>query len=136
MQQASVVMWRKFGEFREGTSFLAWGCQIAKYHVLNHLRKRSRERHVFTPELVETLAEEGVADAERLAVERSALQACLEKLDPASRQLVGKCYDVGASIKQVAEGLGRTPNSVYKGLNRIREMLLHCIEKTMAREGM
>ena len=35
LQQASVVMWRKFGEFQPGSDFRSWGCQIAKFHALN-----------------------------------------------------------------------------------------------------
>ena len=135
LQQTSVVMWRKFAEFSEGGDFMSWGCAIARYHSLNYLRKCSRDRHVFSPELLETLADEGVLDAEQLDAERAALHACLQKLDPRSRSLIGRCYQAGATIKGVAECLGRTPNSVYKGLNRIREALLRCIERALAGES-
>lgn len=133
-QQSSVVMWRKFLDFKPGTSFLAWGCQIARFHALNHLRKQARDRHVFSPELLETLAREGVSDARRLEQERGALQGCIEKLDPASRELLGRCYGPGATIKEVALRQGRTPNSVYKSVNRIRETLLRCVRRTLAQE--
>jgi RNA polymerase sigma-70 factor, ECF subfamily len=135
LQQTSVVMWRKFGEFRAGTDFVGWGCHVARYHTLNHLRKRARDRHIFSPELLEILAQEGALDAEQLDAERAALRLCLEKLDPRSRNLVGRCYQPEATVKTVAEYLGRTPNSVYKGLNRIREALLRCIRRTLAQEG-
>ena len=135
LQQSCVVMWRKFDQFEIGTDFLSWGCQIARFHAFNHVRKQGRDRHVFSVELVETLAREGVSDAGQLEAERVALRSCLAKLDPAGRNLLGACYDAGATIKQVAQRLGRTPNSVYKGLNRIRESLLRCIRKTLAREA-
>jgi RNA polymerase sigma-70 factor, ECF subfamily len=134
LQQTSVVLWRKFGDFRLGSDFLSWACQIARFHVLNHLRKQGRDRHVFSLELVETLASEGVQDAERLEAERGALRACLEKLDARSRDLLAACYAAGATIKQVAQLSGRTPNAVYKGLNRIREALLRCVRRTLAKE--
>ena len=135
LQQTSVVMWRKFGEFREGSDFLSWGCQIARFHTLNHARKQARDPHVFSPDLLETMAEEGTLDAEQLDAERVALRSCLEKLDPRSRNLLGRCYQPDATVKAVAEDLGRTPNSVYKGLNRVREALLRCIRRTLAQEG-
>lgn len=135
LQQSSVVMWRKFSEFREGSDFLSWGCQIARFHTLNHARKQARDPHVFSPDLLETMAEEGALDAEQLDAERVALRSCLEKLDPRSRNLLGRCYQPDATVKAVAEDLGRTPNSVYKGLNRIREALLRCIGRTLAQEG-
>jgi RNA polymerase sigma-70 factor (ECF subfamily) len=135
LQQASVVMWRKFGEFQEGTDFLAWGCQVVRFHVTNFVRKRARDKHLFSPELIETMAGEALGDAEHLASERAALQACLGKLDDAGRKLLARCYEPQATIRQVAHELGRTPNSVYKGLNRLRETLLRCIRRTLSREG-
>ena len=136
LQQTSVVMWRKFGEFQPGTSFVNWGCQIARYHVLNYVRKQSRDRHVFADDLVELLADEAADDALRLERQRHALELCLEKLDAGGRALVARCYAPEATIKSVAEELGRTPNSVYKGLNRLREALLRCVQNTLAQEGL
>jgi RNA polymerase sigma-70 factor (ECF subfamily) len=135
LQQTSVVMWRRFSDFEPGTDFLSWGCQIARFHALNHFRKQTRDRHIFSIGLIETLAGEGIPNPEELDAERSALQLCLEKLDPRSRNLVGRCYQAGTTLKQVAGSLGRTPNSVYKELNRIREALLRCVRRTLAREG-
>jgi RNA polymerase sigma-70 factor (ECF subfamily) len=135
LQQTSVVMWQKFDEFDPGSSFIAWGMQIARYQTMNHVRKEARRRQRLSTELVEKLAGEGPGDAERLEAERVALRACLQKLDPASRTLLGRCYDAGVNMKQVAGQLKRTPNSIYKGLNRIRESLLRCILHTLAREG-
>jgi RNA polymerase sigma-70 factor, ECF subfamily len=132
LQQASVVMWRKFAEFKPGTSFLAWGCQIARFLVLNHVRKNSRDPHVFSAELVEVLAREAEDDADRLQSQRAALGSCMQKLDTRSRRLLARCYETGASIKDAAEQLGATPNSVYKTLNRLRETLLDCVRRSMA----
>jgi RNA polymerase sigma-70 factor (ECF subfamily) len=78
--------------------------------------------------VLERLAEEGIAEAQRLDAERKALNDCLQKLQATERDLIRRCYDPGATIKQVAEQTGRTPNSLYKLLNRIRESLLRCIE--------
>ena len=135
LQQTSVVMWQKFEEFNPDTSFVAWGMQIARYHTMNHVRKRARSRQVLSTEIVEKMADEGPGEAERLEAERVALRSCLQKLDTDSRGLLSRCYDAGGTIKQAAEQLRRTPNSIYKGLNRIRESLLRCILQTMTREG-
>ena len=135
LQQASVILWRKFGEFQPGTSFLAWSCQTARYLVLNHLRKNTRDPHVFSGELVDLLAREAEEDAERLQRQHAALGACLGKLDDRSRRLIARCYETGASIKEAAEALGATPNSVYKTLNRLRDALLECVRRTLAGEG-
>jgi RNA polymerase sigma-70 factor, ECF subfamily len=135
LQQASVVLWRKFAEFTPGTSFLAWSCQTARYLVLNHHRKETRDPHVFSGELVELLSREGEADAEHLQRQREVLGGCLNKLDARSRRLVARCYETGATIREAAEDLGATPNSVYKTLNRLRETLLECVRRSLAGEG-
>jgi RNA polymerase sigma-70 factor (ECF subfamily) len=127
LQQASVVMWRKFPEFQPGTSFAAWACQIARFLVLNHVRKIARDPHVFSEELLDVMSREGAEDVDRLQAQRAALTRCLEKLDAKGRQILARCYEAGSSVKDVADRLGSTPNAIYKTLNRIREALLACV---------
>lgn len=135
VQETSAVLWRKFEEFQPGTNFFAWACQIARFHVMNHVRKRVRDKHVFTPELIETMSREGEAEVDELEAERKALHGCLGKLGDNDRSLLGKCYAGEATVKMAAEALGCTPNAVYKTLNRIRQALLRCVRKTLALEG-
>jgi RNA polymerase sigma-70 factor (ECF subfamily) len=132
LQQTSLELWRKFSQFEAGSDFLAWACQIARYKALTLMRSRGRDRHVFSLEVVERIAEEGIAETRLLDAERKALNDCLQKLRASERELLQRCYAVGATIKQVAEQVGRTPNSLYKVLNRIREALLRCIEARLA----
>jgi RNA polymerase sigma-70 factor (ECF subfamily) len=135
VQESMAVMWRKFGQFEQGTSFLAWARQIARFHAMNYLRKQARDRHVFSAEVIELMSSEAEAEVEQLESERAALQTCIEKLDARSRSLLSQCYASGASIKAVAENFRCTPNSVYKSLNRIRQILLSCVRRTLAVEG-
>ncbi len=134
MQQTSVVLWRKFEEFRPGTEFLAWACKIARYQALNHYRKLQSDRHVFKLELVELLADESLDDANQLAQERHALQVCLEKLDQKAQRLLERCYESGMTFTQIAAQMGCSANSIYKNLNRIRETLLACVQRTLRTE--
>ncbi len=135
VQQTSLVLWRKFDEFQPGTDFVSWACQIAKYKVLNYRRQIGRDRHVFCEALLHVLADEGVADLERLEAERHALRQCLNRLDRSERDLIEQCYAEGSVIKQVAERRGDLPSRLYKRLDRIRAALLRCIEAALAREG-
>lgn len=114
VQQTSLVLWRKFDQFAAGSNFTAWACQIARYEVFNHIRARSRDRHIFSDEIIELLAAEHAADLDRLEAERRALDECLGKLGARDRQLLQTCYAEGMSLKQVAEDAGRSPNSLYK----------------------
>jgi RNA polymerase sigma-70 factor (ECF subfamily) len=135
LQQTSVVLWRKFSEFREGTNFAAWACQTARYLTLNHVRKVARDPHVFSEELLDVMSREAADDVERLQAQRAALSRCMEKLDAKGRKLLTACYEAGASVKEAADRIGATPNAVYKSLNRLREALLDCVRRNAAGEG-
>jgi len=138
LQQTSVVLWRKFDQhdWRESNSgFAQWACRIAQYEVFNFRRKHRRDPHVFSDELVGLLAQEAIAETDQRDAERRALSGCLAKLADRDRDLVKHCYAEGTTIKQVADRMGCTANSVYKVLSRIRAALLRCIQATLAAEG-
>lgn len=135
MQRTSIVLWRKFAEFQSGSSFLAWARQIARYEALNYRKHLRRDRHVFSAELVELLAAESEDDAARLDAERRALAGCMDRLAADHREMIRRCYAGQETVQQVARAIGRTPNSLYKMLNRIRAALLECIRRRVA-EGL
>ena len=135
MQETCVVLWRKFADFDRGDNFLAWACTIARFEVLKHRRRLARDRHVFNVELLELLADEAAGDMGRRLQELQALDQCIQHLGPQQRELVTACYANGIKIKDVAEELGRSATSLYKALNRIRILLLECIEASVAREA-
>jgi len=135
IQQTCLVLWRKYGEFEAGTDFLSWACTIARFEVLKYRRSRARDPHVFSEELLVMLADEGAAEASRRERERRALDKCIERLQPRQRELIRRCYGGGATIKAVAASLGRSATSIYKFLDRIRLVLLDCIERVLAEEA-
>jgi RNA polymerase sigma-70 factor (ECF subfamily) len=135
LQQTCVVLWRKFAEFDAVSDFLAWACMIARFEVLKHRRRIARDRHVFSEELLQLLADEGAAEADSRQRERRALDHCLELLPAAQRELIQRCYGDAGAINAAAEALGRSATSVYKALRRVREVLLECIERRLAQEA-
>lgn len=134
IQETSLVLWRKFSGFDIDSSFLNWACTVARFEVLKCRRQIARDRHVFNAELLTLLAEESLAEAERLESERLALKTCLQKLAPRQRELIRAAYSQGVSIKEAASQLGQSATSLYKALNRIRKQLLACVESSIARE--
>lgn len=66
--------------------------------------------------------------------EREALEACLQKLPAAQRELVLTAYTKGTRIDDLASRRGQTPMSLYKMLHRIRQALLDCVQRTLAQE--
>jgi RNA polymerase sigma-70 factor (ECF subfamily) len=131
MQQTSMTLWKKFEQFEPGTSFRNWAFQIARFEAMNFRRKRQRDRHLFSDELVRLLADEAAHHAARLEEERRVLAHCVAKLDPKDRGVLSGCYREGSTIKAYAERVGRTPNAVRKHLARIRAALSLCVQRTL-----
>lgn len=134
-QQTSIILWRKFDQEDPQSDFVRWACRIARYETLNYMKKHRRDRHVFSEQLLAILAEEGISEVDRLEEERRALAGCLGQLQNRHRRLIQECYAETNTVKQVAESMGCTPNSLYNRLYRIRAVLLRCIERTLAMEG-
>src|SRR5436309_15494535 len=57
LQETSVVICEKFHEFREGTDFVAWACQIAFWRVRYSRQKFARAKVVFNQDILEAVAE-------------------------------------------------------------------------------
>jgi RNA polymerase sigma-70 factor, ECF subfamily len=132
VQNTNVEMWLNRETFAEGTNFVAWACRIAHFKVLEYRSALARDRLIFDDELVEAIA----VDAEQYVVDASersrALNACLEKLLPSQRDLIQKRYEEGASLRELAKQMQRTPGSLGVTLFRIRKALLDCIQRKLA----
>lgn len=135
LQKTCLIAWQKFDQFDTATKFSTWACQIAYFEVKNYLRTSARDRHFFSDEVLDQLAEETPRDADRLAAERAALHKCVEKLVPDERDLLAQAYTTGTTIRDIAGTLGQSANSLYKQLNRIRRRLYTCITRQLGQGG-
>jgi RNA polymerase sigma-70 factor (ECF subfamily) len=135
VQQASMTMWRRFDQYQAGTSFRNWAFQVAKFTAMNHLTKLRRDRHVFSERLLEMLAEQATERSDHLDAQRRALAFCIERLSDEDRETLAGCYQESSTITKFAATIGQTPNAIYKRLNRIRAVLLCCIEHRLGLES-
>lgn len=133
LQQTIVVLLEKEQEFEPGTNFGAWAFRVAFYEVLTDHRKRKRDKHLFSEQLVALIAE----DAEDISGEAEsrldALRQCLGKLTEAQRELVSERYSPGGSVKEIAERNHKKPGAVSVELHRIRNALADCINHRLGR---
>jgi RNA polymerase sigma-70 factor (ECF subfamily) len=134
LQEANIVIWRKFEQFAPGTNFLAWATQIAKYELLKYRERHQRDKLQFSDLMVEQLAEEEAEDLSHWESRRQALINCLGKLRAKDRELIERRYSPGQNGLSLAELLERPVNSVYQSLGRIRRTLLECIHRELAAE--
>jgi RNA polymerase sigma-70 factor, ECF subfamily len=136
LQQTTLILWKKFGEFDRQGNFCAWACGIARLEVANFLRSRARRRLYFSDDLnlllVEAQIEMSVAEqAER----REALAQCVEKLRERDRELLQECYADASDVNAAADRRKRSSQSVYNSLRRIRRALYECIVRTLAQKS-
>ena len=133
LQQTNVVLLRKFGEFVPGTDFLRWAARVAHFKVREFRRSQARNRLRFwDEEVIDAIARTSIERADLLVERQRVLPNCIEKLPTRDRELVRRRYETSATIKVVAEQLGRPANTVYKALARIHRALYACIEQSLA----
>jgi RNA polymerase sigma-70 factor, ECF subfamily len=130
-QETCLVLWKKFDEFKPGTNFLAWALRIAERKVMDFQKKQSR-RMAFTAGLRDTLiAEASQRTNDAAASGLAALSGCIDKLPENDREMVTLCCGESIPVREVADSMGRSPQSVHHSLRRIRTWLLDCIQREL-----
>jgi RNA polymerase sigma-70 factor, ECF subfamily len=131
-QRCSMILWKKFDQFKLGTSFFAWACQVARLEVKEYRKSAGRQRTLFSDAFVDAVANQVFEMQGDLPGRLQVLQKCVEKLPPKHRELLRLRYNEGKSVKAVAHTVSRSVDAVYKGLSRIRQALHDCINRTLA----
>ena len=129
LQETHVQLWKMADEFEPGSNFFAWACSVARYKVLELRAQRSRDKLIFSDELLDKLSKEAEQHESALEDGRSALQDCLDQLPARQRDLVQRRYAPGGTVKRLAAELKRTPQSVAVTLFRIRQRLMDCVQR-------
>jgi len=134
LQETSLVICEKFSDFRIGTDFAAWACQIAWWQVRAARTKFARSKVIFDEKVLEAL----VATAAEIAPEQSArheaLARCMQKLSPRDRDLLMTRYESG--VEEAAKRTGRSLVAAYKALTRLRKLLHDCVTSALTSEAM
>ncbi|MBI1370279.1 MAG: sigma-70 family RNA polymerase sigma factor [Planctomycetes bacterium] len=132
LQETNTVLWQKVEEYDPQTPFMAWACSVAKFKALSAARDRARDRHVFSAELMQRLAdrmaESGATYDERVI---GAVGRCVDKLPQHQRQMIEMRYGPGGSVARLAESLNRSAASISTTLLRVRKTLGECIEREL-----
>lgn len=133
VQEAMLVVMKKFDQFREGTSMLAWCRAIVRLEVLRVKQQRQRERT-----LVERLLDDAVDAAfdefqkartrDLAESRREALERCLERVPRRGRRVLRARFVDELSYQQIGERVGMTLEAVRKALFRIKRQIRSCVE--------
>lgn len=131
LQQTNLVLLEKEIGFTHGTEFFAWAARVAFYEVLADRRRRVRDRHLFSDELLAAVASESLRTAGAIEERTEALRHCLSKLSNTNRDLLMQRYRPDGSVAGIAESLGKTPGALSAILHRLRSGLVDCIERKL-----
>jgi RNA polymerase sigma-70 factor (ECF subfamily) len=135
LQETNLVLWRKAAEFDPAREFLPWAMRFAQFQALAYLKRRQRSKLAFDDALLDQLATEAIAETAETDARRAALSSCLEKLPADHRRLLAGRYEPAGSVNALAAARGTTPKALSELLRRIRQALLLCIERTLARDA-
>ena len=109
VQESGLVMWKKFHEYRPGTDFIRWACQIARYQSLKLRAAPCRGPQVFSNEFLAMFA---VAAEEKSQAEfesrRKAVLQCIQQLKAANQDLIVRRYRKGRTREGGAVALNRS----------------------------
>lgn len=135
LQETAATLWTKFDTFQQGTDFLAWAYQVARFRVQHYHEKQSRQRSLFSQSFVEFVAARAEQMSDDLGDMGAMLAECMERLSETDRDVVERCYGSDATIAVVADQLGRPANTIKSVLKRARRSLYECIQRAMGREN-
>ncbi len=136
LQEALLVVFKKFDQFREGTSMLAWCRSIVRIEVLRAKQRQQRER---------TIAERLLDDAIDAAFDefqtsrrhddaeswRDALRGCLDRVPQRGQSVLRARFADESSYQQIGERLGMTIEAVRKTLFRLKKQVRSCVETSL-----
>ena len=136
LQEAMLVVVKKYDQFQEGTSMLAWCRSIVRIEVLRAKQRQRRER---------TLADRVLDDAIDAAFDefqtarrhdeaeswREAARRCLERVPDRGQGVLRARFADELSYQQIAERLGMTIEAVRKALFRLKRQVRSCVKNSL-----
>lgn len=126
LQETFLVVSAKADSFRPGTNFVAWACTIARFKVLETIRRRARAELFLSAEVIEALASDAPCEEGREATLKH-LESCLLELGQRARQVIDLRYFQARAPEEIARLLSLTIESVYVALSRSRRTLRLCV---------
>ena len=121
-------MWERFDSYDPNQPFTPWACRFALNKARQWIERRQRWQALLSRGLAEELAQRRQELRPEFERRLKHLEECMAKLPPGHRSLVEGYYYDRSDIGSLAERSGKTAAATYKTLQRIRQMLQHCVE--------
>ena len=137
VQEAMLVVVKKFDQFQQGTSMLAWCRSIVRIEVLRARKKQwGRERSLvdrLLGDAVDAAYDEFQTARRQDDVQswQDALEHCFDRVPERGRSVLKARFVDELSYQQIADRVGMTLEAVRKALFRLKKQVRMCVETNM-----
>ncbi len=135
LQETAIALLRTIDKYDPERPFVPWACRFALNEARMFLRTAARRRRLIDEDVAALLEGRRLEIAAGLDKRREHLVNCLSRLPHEQQQLIRGYYFDEESIESLAERFARGKESVYKSLQRIRQVLHECIEGKLRAES-
>jgi len=134
LQEVAQTALADFASYDASRPFLPWVLGIAQHRILHHHRTRSRDKHVFSEDVLKVLAVAHERFEGTIGQRQQALRECMKEQPARHRELLVQRYWKGMAIADIAAKTGRTANAISVLSYKIRAALNECIHRRLAAE--
>lgn len=128
VQEAFIDAYRHLDRFDPKREFGPWLRTICRNRIQRFLRDRKTRRRHELALIDDALAPDpGGEDADAALGRIAALRRCLAKLEERHRTVVAMRFHDGLAVKDIAERLGRSANSISVLLFQLKSALQRCV---------
>lgn len=124
-QDIFIKILGNLAKFSEKSKFSTWLYSITYNYCIDFLRRKKKERKLFTDETENPPdIEEDTDDRELLEIEVKRLKEILERIPPGDKAILLMKYQQEMSIKEIAAGLEKTESAIKMKIKRAKEKAL------------
>lgn len=129
LHQVALVLVRKFAQYDDQQPFVRWALGVARLEVLKDRQRHATEKHVFSTDVVEQIADSYAETAVELDARRQALRHCLEQVQGRGRVALRLRYIDGLKPAAISARLSMSVAATRTLLSRVRSSLRECITR-------
>ena len=135
LQETSLALYRKWDQFDPSRPFLPWAFRFAYLQVQKHREKTARSPLLFSEDVMDLLANERGHLAPVLDERLHLLDACLQKLPAAQKELVTARYGLRQSAEDLMQRFAMSRRTLFRNLELLRQQLHDCVTHQLQSEG-
>ena len=109
--------------------FTPWILGVARFKVIDHLRKHGKDRHIFDNDAINRVAGAYAKRNDELDHMKSALADCMQSLSKRERQALDLRYVDDAKPAEIAKQMSVNAVTARVLLHRIRQALADCVKR-------